>query len=319
MPYLGFPCWPAASIAVAATISPQSTPLTNVRDIETRMDPFAVSRARDAGVTAKSQRRSILSAARRKHELVAVRVFHDRKLAPRLLLRLGHKFYAAPNQLTIRGLRVIACKGAGKEAADAIPLSIGSKENEPRIGFRDAHFYPPLLRVERLIGHQAKAELFRVEGECAILIPRGDADEFDASDHVADSCRLMAKMRCRYCQLDFTAILNKTILIMIMASTSFDPYFVDVLMPDLVGHDRSPAAFVVYLYLWRRASLSPKGVVQVSYATIAVDTGLSRITAQRAVALLRRRRLISSKAESRTSVPRYAVLRPWVGRIPAHA
>jgi CRP-like cAMP-binding protein len=114
-------------------------------------------------------------------------------------------------------------------------------------------------------------------------------------------------------------MVSKTILIMIMTAPAFDPYFVDVLMPDLVGHDRSPAAFVVYLYLWRRVSLSPRGDVQVSYATIAVDTGLSRITAQRAVALLRRRRLISSKSESRTSVPKYAVLRPWVGRIPGHA
>jgi CRP-like cAMP-binding protein len=114
-------------------------------------------------------------------------------------------------------------------------------------------------------------------------------------------------------------MVNKTILIMTMATPAFDPYFVDVLMPDLVGHDRSPAAFVVYLYLWRRASLSPRGVVQASYATIAVDTGLSRITAQRAVALLRHRRLISSKSESKTSVPKYAVLRPWVGRIPGHA
>jgi Helix-turn-helix domain len=129
----------------------------------------------------------------------------------------------------------------------------------------------------------------------------------------------MAKMRSGYCQLRFAAIIRKTILIMIMASAPFDPYFVDVLMPDLVGHDRSPAAFVVYLYLWRRASLSPRGMVQASYATIAVDTGLSRITAQRAVALLRRRRLISSRAESKTSVPRYGVLRPWVGRIPGHA
>jgi hypothetical protein len=104
-----------------------------------------------------------------------------------------------------------------------------------------------------------------------------------------------------------------------MAGASFDPYFVDVLMPDLVGHDRSPAAFVVYLYLWRRASLSPRSVVQVSYATIALDTGLSRITAQRAITLLRQRRLLSSRTRSRTSVPEYAVLRPWVGRIPGHA
>jgi hypothetical protein len=38
------------------------------------------------------------------------------------------------------------------------------------------------------------------------------------------------------------------------ATTSFavDHYVVDVLLRDLVGHDRSPAAFLVYLFLWRR-------------------------------------------------------------------
>ena len=30
-----------------------------------------------------------------------------------------------------------------------------------------------------------------------------------------------------------------------------DPYITDVLMRDLVGHDRTPSAFIVYLWLWR--------------------------------------------------------------------
>jgi hypothetical protein len=32
-----------------------------------------------------------------------------------------------------------------------------------------------------------------------------------------------------------------------------DDYVVDVLMPDLVGHDRHPSAFLVYLFLSRHA------------------------------------------------------------------
>ena len=36
-----------------------------------------------------------------------------------------------------------------------------------------------------------------------------------------------------------------------MSTLSLDQYVVDVLMPDLVGHDRSQSAFIVYLYLWR--------------------------------------------------------------------
>jgi hypothetical protein len=35
-----------------------------------------------------------------------------------------------------------------------------------------------------------------------------------------------------------------------MSTLALDPYVVDVLLPDLVGHDRSPAAFLVYIYLW---------------------------------------------------------------------
>jgi hypothetical protein len=104
---------------------------------------------------------------------------------------------------------------------------------------------------------------------------------------------------------------------MAAAKNAFDPYFVDILMPDLVGHDRTPAAFIVYLYLWRRTSMSSRGSLQASYATIAIETGLSRTAAQRAVAHLRRRHLIASQSASVTSVPEYTVLRPWVGRIPA--
>ena len=100
-----------------------------------------------------------------------------------------------------------------------------------------------------------------------------------------------------------------------MSGLSLDQYVIDVLMPDLVGHDRSPSAFIVYMYLWRMAS--HRGRVSASYATIAADTGLSKASAQRAVALLRRRKLLSTTKSSPTSVPEYRVARPWVGRIPA--
>jgi len=30
-----------------------------------------------------------------------------------------------------------------------------------------------------------------------------------------------------------------------------DPYVFDVLMGDLIGHDRQPSAFVLYLLIWR--------------------------------------------------------------------
>lgn len=96
--------------------------------------------------------------------------------------------------------------------------------------------------------------------------------------------------------------------------TTLDPYVLDVLMPDLVGHEHAPSAFLIYVYLWHRSEAAGGRAVQLSYATIALETGLSRITAQRAVALLLRRQLISVTSASRTAVPSYLVLRPWAAR-----
>ena len=110
-------------------------------------------------------------------------------------------------------------------------------------------------------------------------------------------------------------MLIQAIVFKTMTALTLDPYVVDVLMPDLLGHDKSPSAFVVYLYLWRRAGT--RGRVQVSYATIAVDTGLSKASAQRAVALLKRRKLVAAAKAGATAVPEYRVARPWLGRVPA--
>src|SRR5438270_85027 len=38
-----------------------------------------------------------------------------------------------------------------------------------------------------------------------------------------------------------------------MPSVEVDSYVIDILLPDLVGHDRQPSAFLVYLFLWRRS------------------------------------------------------------------
>ena len=107
-----------------------------------------------------------------------------------------------------------------------------------------------------------------------------------------------------------------TILFMIPVTT-FDPYVLDVLLPDLVGHEHSPSAFLIYVYLWHRIEAAGGRAVQLSYATIALETGLSRVTAQRAISLLLRRQLISATSVSRTSVPSYLVLRPWARKRPS--
>ena len=94
-----------------------------------------------------------------------------------------------------------------------------------------------------------------------------------------------------------------------------DVYVVETLMADLVGHDRQPSAFLVYLYLAHRASRSGARTIGVSLQTIALETGLSKSAVQRALRTLVRRRLVRVEKGSRTAVPIYAVLRPWARRV----
>ena|SRR3989442_3845670 len=96
-----------------------------------------------------------------------------------------------------------------------------------------------------------------------------------------------------------------------MKTIRFDLYVLDALMPDLVGHDKQPSAFIVYLYLWARLAVSRVRRIRVSHQDIANDTGLSKSAVQAAVRNLIRRRLIRSQLEFKTAVPEYTVLRPW--------
>ena len=96
-----------------------------------------------------------------------------------------------------------------------------------------------------------------------------------------------------------------------MTRLNLDQYILASLMPDLVGHDRSPTAFIVYLHLTSLAAGNRARRVQVSLQRIADDTGLSKSAVQGAVRLLLRRRLIRQEKASRTAVPVYEVLRPW--------
>ena len=62
-----------------------------------------------------------------------------------------------------------------------------------------------------------------------------------------------------------------------------DDYVLDILMPDLVGHDRQPAAFLVYLFLYRQSQRNRWGYVSCSLRAIADGTGLSKSAVQTAV------------------------------------
>lgn len=90
-----------------------------------------------------------------------------------------------------------------------------------------------------------------------------------------------------------------------------DPYIVDVLLPDLIGHDRRPAAFALYVWLWTQLRGQGRRAAFLSYAALADRTGLSKSAVQRAVAWLVRRQLLRVTKASATATPAYEVLAPW--------
>jgi hypothetical protein len=91
---------------------------------------------------------------------------------------------------------------------------------------------------------------------------------------------------------------------------NLDDYVVDVLMRDLVGHDRRPASFLVYVWLTSEQARR-EGAVQVSYQELAESVGLSKSSAQAAVSWLVRRKLLSASKENATAIPSYTVRSPW--------
>jgi hypothetical protein len=99
-----------------------------------------------------------------------------------------------------------------------------------------------------------------------------------------------------------------------MERLALDTYIVDILMPDLVGHDRRPATFIVYLFLVRQAAIKRRDTISVSLQTIATKTGLSKSTVQSAIRHLRRRRLLDPIVTASVTDPVRRVLRPWMHR-----
>ncbi len=90
-----------------------------------------------------------------------------------------------------------------------------------------------------------------------------------------------------------------------------DPYIHGTLLRDLTGHDRSPASFVLYLWIALEQQRHG-GPIEASYAQLAEETGLSRSTAQSSVAWLLGRKLLSVQRANVTATPVYTALTPWV-------
>ncbi len=92
---------------------------------------------------------------------------------------------------------------------------------------------------------------------------------------------------------------------------AIDSYVLDTLMPDLIGHDRAPSAFIVYLHLWRCSRGRGEDSTRRSLRDIAESTGLSKRGIQEALTVLSRRKLIRIDREGITEIPLYTVSQPW--------
>ncbi len=82
-------------------------------------------------------------------------------------------------------------------------------------------------------------------------------------------------------------------------------------MRDLVGHDRVPSAFLVYLHIWAEAERLAKPAVKTSHQNMAESTGLSKSAVQKGVRCLLGRKLLRAHKDSPTAVPEYRILKPW--------
>jgi hypothetical protein len=91
---------------------------------------------------------------------------------------------------------------------------------------------------------------------------------------------------------------------------TFDSYVTDALMRDLVGHDKRPVSFLVYLWLAGEEQRR-EAAVQISYQDLAESIGVSKSSAQSAVAWLVRRKLLGVSKAYVTATPCYKVQTPW--------
>ena len=95
-----------------------------------------------------------------------------------------------------------------------------------------------------------------------------------------------------------------------MTELALDPYLLTGLLPDLVGHDRKPAAFLVYL--WLAAEQARRHAeVRASYEEMAESIGISKSSAQAAVRWLLKRKLLTVRKQAVTATPVYTVRSPW--------
>jgi DNA-binding MarR family transcriptional regulator len=99
-----------------------------------------------------------------------------------------------------------------------------------------------------------------------------------------------------------------------MQHIPIDEYVIDVLLPDLTGHDHAPTAFLVYIVLWTTLYREEQKRVALSLRKLSEQTGLSKSAVQNAIRILKQRRLIKVVKTRPTAIPEYELVRHWVRR-----
>jgi hypothetical protein len=94
------------------------------------------------------------------------------------------------------------------------------------------------------------------------------------------------------------------------AMLTIDDYVTEVLMRDLVGHDKRPVSFLVYLWLAAEQQRR-NSAVRISYQELAESIGISKSSAQAAIGWLLRRKLVLVSKVTVTATPQYKVQSPW--------
>lgn len=101
-------------------------------------------------------------------------------------------------------------------------------------------------------------------------------------------------------------------IVTIAIELKIDRYLDETLMRDLVAHDRSASAFLVYFHLYCETLAIGRTSIAASHSVLADSIGLSKRSVQSAIARLIARRLLRCRKVSATSVPIYTVLTPWI-------
>src|SRR5262249_10551094 len=151
-------------------------------------------------------------------------------------------------------LNIVDCKRHVLESADPIFVASRREQHQTGLGARNLKLDPPLAFAHRLIGRNLEPDLFGPEREGLVLISDGNSYELDLLHHdVLISVRL-AELRGRDVSHENSRLFHRAmqlrdigalaIMAIACGMLSLDPYLVEVLLPDLVGHDKRPSSFV---------------------------------------------------------------------------